>query len=172
MSIHASQQDFLVGEGFSEFRVVGELGHFPEVLVPAATQEPFGRVEAVVNSETLDDLVVGTAAFQVSPADEVLAVAREVAVSVHEAGIHCIALGVDGFLGSVLAHDALFIADGDKLTVFHGKGLGFGEVVVDGVDIGIVDDEVDGCFLVTGGHKGQDCSDERYSYVFCMCFHV
>ena len=111
--------------------------------------------------EAFDDFVVGTATFQVGPADEVLAVACEVAMPVHEAGIDRVALCVDGFLGGVLAHDALFVADGDELAVFHGKGLGFREVVVDGIDVGIVDDKVNRCFLVTGGHKDQNCSDER-----------
>ena len=75
--------------------------------------------------EAFDDLVVRTAAFQVGPADEVFTIAREVAVPIHEAGIHRITLGVDGFLGGVLAYDGLFVTDGDKLTVFHGKGLSF-----------------------------------------------
>ena len=161
MSIHTGQQDFLVGEGLCKLFVIGELGHFPEVLVPAATQKPFGRVEAVVYLEALDDFVVGAAAFQVGPADEVLAVASEVAVPVHKAGINGIAMGIDGLFGGVLAHDVLFIADGDEFTVFYSKSLGFGEVIIDGVDIGVVDDKVNGCFLVAGSHKGKDCSDER-----------
>ena len=69
---------------------------------------------------------------------------------------YCVALGINGFLGGILAHDGFFVADGDKLSVFHGKGLGFGEVVVNGIDDGVVDDKVHGCFVVAGGHKGQD----------------
>ena len=106
--------------------------------------------------EALDDFVVGTAAFQVGPADEVFAIAIEMAVAVHKTWVNGIALGIDDLSGSVLAHDGFFVADGDKLTVFHGKGLGFGEGIVNGIDVGVVDDEVYGRFLVAGGHKDQN----------------
>ena len=96
--------------------------------------------------EAFDDLIEGLAAFQIGPADEVFSIACEVAMPVHEAGIHRIALSIDDFGGDVLVHDGFLIADGNKLSVFHGKGLGFGEIIVNGIDVGVVDNEVHGCF--------------------------
>ena len=70
------------------------------------------------------------------------------AVSVHEARIHRIALGVNGFLSDIMAHNHVLIANSDKLSVFHGKSLSLGEVIVNGIDVGVVDDEIHGRFWV------------------------
>ena len=67
-----------------------------------------------------------------------------------------IALSIDDLGGDVLVHDGFLIADGDKLSAFHGKGLGFGEIVIDSVDVGVVDNEVHRCFCGAGSHKGQN----------------
>ena len=103
--------------------------------------------------ETFNDLVEGKAAFQVGPADEVLAVAHEVAMPVHKARIDGAAFRIDDFLGDILTHNGFFIADGDKLAPFQGEGLGYGEIVVNGIDLGVVDDKFHRRFVVAGGHN-------------------
>ena len=100
--------------------------------------------------QSLDGLIVGLTAFQVGPTDEVLAVAAEVAVSVHEARVDRISLSVNDFGGGIMAHDLVFGPYGDEFPVFHGKGLCHAEIGVDGIDLGVVDDEVNRGFVGAG----------------------
>ena len=116
-------------------------------MVPATTEEPFGGIEAVVDLQSLDGLIVGLTAFQVGPTDEVLAVAAEVAVSVHEAGVDCVSLSVNDFGGGVVVHDLFFGPHGDEFPVFHGKGLCHAEIGIDSINLGVVDDEVNRGFV-------------------------
>ena len=106
-----------------------------------------------MNLEPFDDFLVGKAASQVGPPNEVLSVAREMAVSVHEAGIDSFALGIDGLGGSVMAHDVVIIAHSDEYPVFYGESFGLGELFIDGIDVGVVDDEIHGGFGGARGHQ-------------------
>jgi hypothetical protein len=52
-----------------------------------------------------------------------------------------------------MIHDVVFTAYGDKFSVFGGKGFGHAEIGVNGIDFGVVDDEVHGSLLMARGHK-------------------
>ena len=121
-------------------------------MVPAATQQPLSGVEAVVHLQPIDDFVEGKASFQVAPANEVLGIAAEMAVAVHEARINRMSLSINDFRGAIVAHDVIFITDCNELTVLHGEGLSHREISIDGIDFGIVDDKVHRRFMGTRGH--------------------
>jgi len=57
-------------------------------------------------------------------------------------------LSINSFLSGVMGHNGFFVANSDKFPVFHGKGLGFREFIVNGINVGIVDDEVYGGFVI------------------------
>ena len=74
-------------------------------------------------------------------------------MAIHEAWIDELPLGVDGFRSGVTVHDVVFATHGDELTVFHGKGPCLAESGIDGIDGGVVDDEVHRGFMDAGGHN-------------------
>ena len=63
MAVHAGEQHLAIWELLGQALVVGEFGGFPEILVPAPAQQPFGGVEAVVPMKPLDGLVKRQATF-------------------------------------------------------------------------------------------------------------
>ena len=72
------------------------------------------------------------------------------AVAIHEAWIDEFPLGVDGFRSGVTVHDVAFATHGNELAVLYGKGLGLAESGIDGIDGGVVDDEVHRGFMDAG----------------------